>query len=84
MSIFDFRYFLSQKIRKYQIENSELFFPFDRILKHSLYFYFNSVNNSDKKETERQCYFSDDVAVCGMGLCVIRPFNFRLKSKIEN
>ena len=88
------------------------FLPFDRILKHNLYFYFNLVNNKEKNETERQCCFSDNVAVCAMlsfsvfggsgqnyqeegggggggkgvggGPCVIRLFNFRLKSKIES
>ena len=42
------------------------FFPFDRILKHNLYFYFNPVNNKEKNDTERQLCFSDNVAVCGM------------------
>ena len=42
------------------------FFPFDRVLKHNLYFYFNPVNNKEKNETERQFCFSDNAAVCGM------------------
>ena len=42
------------------------FFPFDRILKHNLYFYFNPVNNKEKNETERQICFSENAAVGGM------------------
>ena len=44
----------------------DFFFPFDRILKHYLYFYFNPVNNKEKNETELQCCLSDNVAVCDM------------------
>ena len=47
MSIFDFRYFLSKTTivpnRKFLT-----FFPFDRVLKHDLCFYFNPVNNKEK------------------------------------
>ena len=74
MSIFNFRHFLSQKIRKSKIFD---FFPFGRILKHNVYFYFNPVNNEEKNQTERQFCFSDNVAVCGMAKC----FCFRRKSK---
>ena len=31
-----------------QLENILLLFPFGRILKHNLYFYFNPVNNEEK------------------------------------
>ena len=55
-------------IKKYESAESKIldFFPFDRILKHNLYFYFNPVNNKEKNDTERQLCFSDNVAVCGM------------------
>ena len=54
--------------KKYESAESKIldFFPFDRILKHNLYFYFNPVNNKEKNETERQICFSDNAAVGGM------------------
>ena len=45
---------------------SKILVPFDRLLKNNLYFYFNPINNKEKNETEWQCCFSDNIAVCGM------------------
>ena len=40
------------------------FFPFGRILKQNLYFYFNPIDNVEKNETERLFCISDNGAVC--------------------
>ena len=66
MSIFYFFKFVIRK--KYESAKSKIFdiFPLGRILKHNAYFYFNPVKNEEKNQTERQLYFSDNVAVCGV------------------
>ena len=53
-------------MRKCPIENFLFFFPFGRILKHNLYFYFNPIKNEEKKLKLSGICFSDNVAVCGM------------------
>ena len=57
------------------------FFPFGRILKQNLYFYFNSIGYEQKNQTERLFCLSDNVAVCDMA----QFFCFKKKKlKIEN
>ena len=64
----NFLFFQICNQKKYESAKSKIFdiFPLGRILKHNAYFYFNPVKNEKKNQTERQLYFSDNVAVCGM------------------
>ena len=63
MSIFYFFKFVIRKNTKVPNRKYLTFFPLGRILKHNAYFYFNPVKNEEENQTERQLYFSDNVAV---------------------